>query len=271
MSGQEDANAIEGLGRSLSNAILVNTRGRMIQQQIAQRGQEDFQNALLRKAQTLKAEQEVADMVEANRRAKAAGAAMFDIMGGRNVLGNKQGPSLQNATTLNQAMAGREFASSAAMNPAASASMFEPKNVTRGSIGVDALGRRTDNRIPVNVSLNSIAYDPDTFLPVARGNVGSAGGGIRSPEGQELVPPAPRTPQGDVERLRMLKAASEVSAKDLILMEDTDPEQAKLIRQLAKEYWSMEKQRASGGAGAGAGVSSGTTAPLVVTKMEEVK
>ena len=229
-----DLQAFNSLGTNLIQAVLVNQRSRLLQAQLARQQYVDQQRAAVEQAQAAKLGQELEMLKRQQVVAKQLGQSMFNVAGGGQAITDNLnaglGPVL--SPNLQQAEAVRAAAELAGGSPSAAASLFTPRNVTQGSVGVDAFGRQVDNRRPVTLGLNQVALNPDTFAVQGKGYVGGSALGIKDANtGAQLMQPPARSSGADVAN----KQAENIALRSLASeeFEFLPPETQKMIRQLA--------------------------------------
>ena len=227
-----DLQAFNSLGTNLIQAVLVNQRSKLLQAQLARQQYVDQQRAAVEQAQAAKLGQELEMLKRQQVVARQLGQSMFDLSGGRQAMAMPSGPTAQGALQLQQADATRAAAELAGGSPSAAASLFTPRNVTQGSVGVDAFGRQIDNRRPVTLGLNQVALDPDSFAVQGKGYIGGSALGIKDANtGAQLMQPPARSSGADVAN----KQAENIALRSLASeeFEFLPPETQKMIRQLA--------------------------------------
>lgn len=242
-NAEQDSQAINALGNNIAQTIMLNTRAKLAQAQIARQQANDLQQRLYRQAQTDKANQEVIDLLAQQQRIKQAGTVIAKDFGNEEL-----------------APIGEVIARS----PAAMVSFTQGIKTNPGQQVDRPFAPRIVNTQPRVLGLNQ------QLVPNEEGQsgyVGSSAAGVYKPgETKPIVPPAPHygTAQGDVESMRAEQKAMSISAKELEMLAETDPEQFAYNVQMRKRA----RERALQG---GQGVMPSTNSVLTTNAPLQIK
>jgi len=218
-----EGQGIANLGQGIAQTIMLNTRARLAQAQIGRQMVNDQFLNLERQAQTQKLNQQVKDLVDMAERVKAAERSAKDVFGDTNAA---------------------PFAASVARSPSASVKFLQGIKTSPGQQVDVPFGPRVVNEQPRVLGLNQ------QLVPNIEGQsgyVGSSAAGIYTPattnsQAFQVAPAAPShsTPQADVEGLRRLRQAANMTEKELEMIQESDPNLHSQIMQLRKQYWSSQ-------------------------------
>lgn len=248
-----EGQAFERLGQGISQTIMLNTRARLTQAQLARQQYVDEQNVLLKQAQTEHQNQLVMDLMIQQRRAKEAGAALARMT---------KNPD---ATP---------FGESIGSNPAASQRFISGYTLRPGE----------ERRVPTQEA-PIVSQQPrplgvgQILVPNQAGQsgiLGSPSGGYYAPQQGtnapvQIVPPAPHygTAQGDVERLRAEAEAMRKSSDEIEKLMDSDRPQAEYLLALRKSARERVMQNGQGVLPPSQGTNA--PAPVKILSIKQIK